>query len=243
MKIYLISFGSRGFENALKRLRNEAIESKFFDEIILYEEKDIFGFLEYHSYFIENNPRGFGCWIWKPHIVLKTLNKIDQGDIIVYLDSGFTINSLGKNRFNEYIDLCISSEFKNVSFMYEEYMENQYTKQDVFNFLNLSDKHKKSGQLIGGCFIIQKCDFTLNLIERYFYTSMNYNLINNKSYSENEKCFIEHRNDQSIFSCLRKQFGTHIIENECDISSHKKEDYMSIDAYKSYPFWATRFRF
>jgi hypothetical protein len=241
MKIYLVSFGTTNYIQSLNRLKKEAIESNFFDEIVIYTENDIPGFMERHNYFIQNCFKGFGCWIWKSYAVFKALQKLEEGDIIMYLDAGCSINKEGKDRFNEYINLCINSQFKNVSFQYKEYMENQYTKQDVINYYNLNENDCSSGQLIGGIFMLQKCSFTQALIEKWMYDSWKYDLINDKIKIKND-VLISHRHDQSLFSCIRKQLGTHSIENESDLGGSKLEEYKNIEVFRSYPFWATRIR-
>jgi hypothetical protein len=239
MKKYFLTFGTENFKESLKRIEKEAKESNFFDEIVIYTEKDIPGFLNYHKYFIENNPKGYGNWIWKPYVTFKLLNKIEEGDILVYLDSGCTINKNGKDRFDEYINLCINSEFKNVSFQYTKYMENQYTKKEVLNYFDLHKEHQNSGQLIGGIFVLQKCKFIQEMVKECLYSCSKYNLIDNRIKNENER-FVAHRNDQSIFSCIRKNNGTVSIKNECDLDGSGIEKYLN--KYDKYPFWATRLR-
>jgi hypothetical protein len=243
MKIYLVSFGSQKFKKTLLRLKDEALKSNFFDDIILYTEDNIPGFINHHKYFIENNPKGFGFWICKSYATFKALNQIKDGDILVYLDAGCSINSFGKDRFNQYIKECINSPYKNISFQYEKYKEIQYTKEDIFNFLNIEQEHKESGQLIGGIFILQKCDFTYNLVEKWLYTCYKYNLIDNSIKLKCDNRFISNRNDQSIFSCLRKKLGTTIIENESDLDDCGNEKYQNNEKFIKYPFWATRLRY
>ena len=43
--------------------------------------------------------RGGGYWIWKLDIIKQAFSKIKENDIIVYLDSGCTLNKSGKKRF------------------------------------------------------------------------------------------------------------------------------------------------
>lgn len=243
MKIHLVSFGSAKFEKTLDRLKNEALNSGFFDNVITYKENDIPGFINYHSYFIENNPKGFGYWICKSYATFKALNSIEEGDILVYLDAGCSLNSLGRERFDEYIEMCINSPFKNLSFQYEKYKEIQYTKEELFQYLDIEDKDKESGQLIGGIFILQKCDYTLDLVEKWLYTCYKYNLIDNKIRMKCDDSFIGHRNDQSIFSCLRKKYGTTSILQESDLNGSSLEIYQNNKKFLKYPFWASRLRY
>jgi hypothetical protein len=40
--------------------------------------------------------RGGGYWIWKPYIIKKHLDKINDNDILIYMDAGCSININGK---------------------------------------------------------------------------------------------------------------------------------------------------
>lgn len=239
MKIHFVSFASSNLILTLKRIESEAKKCNFFDQIHTYTEKDIPEFMEQHNDFIYKNKKGFGYWIWKPYIVLKVLNTIEEGDILVFLDAGCSINSKGKDRFNEYVNMCINSEYKNICFQYTHYTEIQYTKKAVLEHLNVPIEHQNSGQLIGGVFMLQKCDFTKKLIEEYYNNCCIYNLLNDEILENENKDFIANRHDQSIFSCIRKIYGTVYIKNECDILTETDIDKNS---YLNCPFWAIRIR-
>ena len=43
------------------------------------------------------NPRGSGYWIWKSQIILQTLEKMEKNDMLIYIDSGSTLNIRGGN--------------------------------------------------------------------------------------------------------------------------------------------------
>ena len=48
--------------------------------------KEILSFIQAH------NQRGAGYWIWKPYIIWKTLQDVEDGDIVCYIDSACLIN-------------------------------------------------------------------------------------------------------------------------------------------------------
>src|ERR1035437_10409977 len=100
--IYFISFASTICKNSLVRIKQQAINSNFFDEVRVMDELSLEPeILKYCT----DNQRGFGYWIWKPILIKKTLLDIDYNDIIVYADAGCTINSNAVSRFQEYVDL------------------------------------------------------------------------------------------------------------------------------------------
>ena len=95
--ITFITFANSKFMNT-SRIIKQAKESKMFDDIISKNELDIKEFINKHSKFIKNNPRGYGFWIWKPKIILDTILKLTENDILVYADAGVYINKDGKKK-------------------------------------------------------------------------------------------------------------------------------------------------
>ncbi len=221
-QIHFVTFGdSTKFQKSVNLITQEALDSNFFDQVHPYTEINLNqDFLNKHLHFMKYS-RGFGYWIWKPQVILQTLEKINDGDIILYADSGCKINKEGKQRLQEYIDLVNKSPFDNLSFelTYNEpnntqssHLEKTWTKGDL---LNLFPIDKNSPQLMGTVFLIKKTDFIINLVKQWLSLceQNNYHLItDSRSFSPNEHGFIEHRHDQSLWSVLRKYKGTHIIK-------------------------------
>jgi hypothetical protein len=95
-----------------------------------------------------------------------------------------------------------------------------------------------SGQLVGGIFIIRRCEHTINIVNKWYEGCCNYHLIDDSpSNITNDESFIENRHDQSIFSIIRKKYGTEMTETD--------ETYFGADWNTSgydFPFWAKRLR-
>lgn len=101
MKIFFLTFGgpTKNYHDAVERLCNQAKQMNIFDEIIGMTEKDLQNDEEFwfkHSDFINNNSKGYGYWLWKPYIIKKTLEKMNDEDILLYLDCGCELNYLAK---------------------------------------------------------------------------------------------------------------------------------------------------
>ena len=236
-----ISFGgpTSDFHNTLKRICNEAKHFDYFDEIIGLTEKDLMGdtdFWNKNKEFILKNSKGYGYWIWKPYLINKELEKMNDGDILVYADAGCKINKNGKKRFLEYIEILNNDkdDYGVISFQldYEEYM---YTKNKIFEYFNFNDEIKNSYQFLAGIQIIKKNKHSVELLKRWSETSSNYELINN-NLSENECAkFRDNRNDQSIFSILVKIYGSIIINDETSFNNVNDEI--------NYPLLAKRIKY
>lgn len=217
------SFGdSVNFKNALRTIENEAKNLNIFDKIYIYNETKLDNsFLEKHLSFMKSNRRGFGYWIWKPQVIKQTFATLKDGDTIVYADSGCRLNKSGLNRLLEYKSLCENSESKNVSFPLSyrfnldgsksSHFEKLWTKGDVYNMFDLKDK--EPAQLVGGIFLITKCDKTVEMVDKWLSLAENYhNIDDSPSVIPNNPGFKEHRHDQSLWSVIRKHYGTEMLE-------------------------------
>ena len=94
-----------------------------------------------------------------------------------------------------------------------------------------------SGQLVGGIFVLRKCPRTCDLINKYYELSQDYHLIDDTpSVISNDSQFIDHRHDQSLFSLLRKKYGTISIPDETWYPNFRDPQVLN------YPILATRIR-
>ena len=114
-KIILLSFYTKDLVRSSKRLRIQAENLKTYDEINILNEDAI---TSSQKEIIElkktaKTNRGYGYWFWKPLLVLEILNKVEEGDIVHYLDVGCHLNVNGIERFREYIDI-INNENKGI---------------------------------------------------------------------------------------------------------------------------------
>ncbi len=225
VQIHLLSFANRNYYPALVRLEKQAKEFNFdsitfiTDEILQKDET----FWLKHGNFIKKNERGFGYWIWKSYITLKKLQSLKENDILVYVDAGCELNSRGLSRFKEYLDMVKDPP----GILRFELAQNEYcfTKRSLIDFLQISQEHYESKQLVGGIFILRKSKDVVELIKKWYQISQIYDLLNDTPSANNHPEFVEHRHDQSIFSILSKQHGCTIIPDETfffDIAQGKK---------------------
>lgn len=217
MKKYFLTFGdSWNYRKALARIEGEVAAIGFFDGYTICTEQTIPEFIAFHQQFFSENKTGFGFWIWKPYIVGQALDAMEDGDILLYCDSGcqLNVNDRSMKRLREYFDMLAASEHATLSFelIHEE---RAWTKRDCFDYLGM--EVDDSRQLVGGIFLIRKCQAAVDLIAgiNALIANRQYSLFDNSpSVAPNDPSFVEHRNDQSIFSLKRKQAGTLIIPDE-----------------------------
>lgn len=195
MKKYLISFGSKGYENTLNNLKNSALP--YFDEIIMYNETDI-SELKQKFYKHFENGRGFGYWLWKPYLMVKTLNIMNDGDILMYTDATMNFTSSPSKIFEK-------TNNKDVVLFSTEYTNSQFTKYDTFHGLNSTEDKFINGKHVNAAMIlIKKTEKSFLFIKEYLTNCENFNLISDEPNRNgtNYSNFVDHRHDQSILSIL-----------------------------------------
>jgi hypothetical protein len=208
---HFITYGNDNFIKSKERINTEAINSRFFDTCTIYSPIDFDSdFIYKHWIFIENNKRLGGYALWKFYSVLKKLKEIKYNDILVYADAGCTINKYACSYYNQYISILNNSNYDIICIQLQGdyHIEYKWTKNDIFEFLKIEDKHKESCQIMSGIFYCRKTTSLINFFEKlYNICSENYNLIDDSdSITQNHIDFIENRHDQSLFSLLLKQY-------------------------------------
>jgi len=216
-KIHFISYGDQKYNNAKIRIKNQAIETNWFDNIKIYEPNDLtLEFKEQYKDVLEMS-RGGGYWIWKFDIIIQELNKMNDNDILIYCDAGCVINKNGEKRFKEYIDMLNNNEMGIISFQINT-PEKKWTIKEIFNYfkIDINSDIGKSGQLLGGIVLIRKTKH-INIILDKYKNVLEYDryLFTDKYNNEpQDLIFKENRHDQSIFSIIRKIYGCVIISDE-----------------------------
>jgi len=232
-KKFFLSFANENYYDSLNRLKLEAEQMAVFDTILTYTDKDLKKdekFWKNHHNFIENNARGYGYWIWKPYLILKTLQSMNENDILLYLDAGCKLRPQGIERLNQYFSMVQENknDIGNLSFELVDCDEKTWTKMDVFNFLDMNkESYLNTKQTVATILFLKKCNHTMELIYKWYnIISNNYNLIDDSySNSKNDDSFIEHRHDQSIISLLRKKYGTISILDESQKITWSDEEF------------------
>ena len=207
---WFITFGagSPNYYEAGNRLINQANSVELFDKTTLYTDtylKNDIDFWNQHSNFIENNHRGYGYWVWKSYIIKKTMEQMQDGDILLYLDCGCEIDAKQKEEINKHLELVKN---ENIIVTHIGYDEKGWNKMDLIKKLNMLDnKYLYGYQYQASAILFHVCDKTRNLANDWYELSCDYhNIDDTPSITPNVSGFIEHRHDQSIFSLLIKKY-------------------------------------
>ena len=240
MKKHFITYGTNKYYHSKFRLIKQVESLNLFDSVNAYDEKSLtIDFKEKHREVLSNK-HGGGFWIWKLDIIKEKLDKLRDGDFLIYADAGCVINNEGKERLLEYFDMLNKSEYGIISFQMD-HKELNWTTSDVFKYFDVDLKSTiaNSGQIMATILIMQKKPHLLKIIEET-YKVLDYDdkLFTNEYGSvDNKKTqhagFKDTRHDQSIMSVIRKIHGSIILSDET--LSHLPES-------KKWPIWAKRLK-
>ena len=241
-KLYGISYTSRQFNNRYNTITKLGNDCGLFNEFKCFTENDIDNEFKEKYKEVWTMSKGAGYWIWKPYIISKMLEQINENDIVVYIDGGCHINITkeSQERFNEYINMINNSQSGLLRFQLT-HQEKNFTNKKTINYFkdkfNINDEmmntYLESMQCVGGIQLMKKNKYTIQFFKQILeILSDDYKLFTDIYTDTNEK----HRHDQSIMSLLYKHMnGDLIIDDE----TYFKEGFNSTISNK-YPFWATR---
>ena len=124
----------------------------------------------------------------------------------------------------------------------------------MFDFLKIDINSEIAGtpQYVGGIQVIKKCPHSLKILDEYkkvleYDQKFITDFYNNKGQGS---FFRENRHDQSIWSLLKKKYGSILLEKDetffyfttSDGENLSFADYKNVEEKYKYPFWATRDR-
>lgn len=254
MKRYFLTFANSDYDSeVLGRITKEAEDLGLFDEIRALDESCFdASFASYWNGKLKG-VRGYGYWVWKPYILMKTLKEMNDGDTLLYADAGCRLNVKGKKRMLAYYKLLDKSPtgviafrqpehhpFRNKKgkrrFMRNWYIERKWVKGDMIDYFGIRERKDilDTPQLLGGIFFLKKCAESVSLIKSIedLYYSHYYLATDEPSVAPNFPDFEENRHDQAIFSVTFKKANADIL------SSKELEDEASI--VNNHPILALR---
>jgi len=129
MNIHFVTFSNQKYEVHQNNL------DEYSKSLGLNTFKYTFDQIKSTNFYQENQKildreRGCGFCLWKPYIILETLNQIPHDDVVFYMDSADTYEK-------EAIDIVTDSS-KNHSclFLLGSFKNKLYTKRDTFYYMN-----------------------------------------------------------------------------------------------------------
>jgi len=148
---------------------------------------------------------GAGWWVWKPYVILDTMNNVEDGDLILYCDCGDMFSPGLKSYIESNIgeeDLCL--------LLVGNSTNKQFTKRDCFILMDCDEEdYWNSAQLEAGFMVWKVSDRSKEVVSEWLNYCKDLRIINNDPSVLGEEFveFKEHRNDQSIITNLAVREG------------------------------------
>ena len=221
MQVVITSLSDNLYLESRKKLNNSAlrfgatqVQSRSFEE------------LKKSDFYLDNKeildkPKGLGYWLWKPYIILKALESIEHGDIVIYSDCGIEIIK----SIIPLIDICKDQDpvllFGNGNFT-----NATWTKRDCFVLMNCdAESYWYSPHCDAAFSIFRKCDLSIQFLNEWLNYGKDMRIITddaNECGLQNLPEFIEHRWDQSILSLLAQKYQLSLYRMPTQFGNHYK---------------------
>ena len=246
MKKILCTFGNTLLSPGFPQFVKNAEAMGVFDEIYTYTEKDLSKeFRKKWGRYMYPYSKGYGYWCWKPPLIKKTLDRMEDEDILLYTDVGCYLNPNGKERLAEYYDtvekslsgmLGFRSFEKNYNGMPEGLrFEYEWTKGDIFDYFGVRDNEEvtQTTQYEATVMFLKKSPLSMNFVNEWVNViNDNFSLITDEpSKSPNLDGFSENRHDQSIYSMLAKKYKIEAVSTNELIPLGGVMDWAIVDKY------------
>lgn len=259
-RIHLVSFADSRLKGSRRRFRMQATEFGF-QSVTIHSEKTLEkSFRQKHLARLSGEVRGFGYWVWKPHVILSRLKQLPQGHLLVYADVGFHIRSEGMRWFSQYIGALEHSTADFLVFQssipYDRpywdgrwvphLPDSHWTKGDLLDHLGMRDHPEVKEPTIGsGLIFIRNTEQSRQFVENWQRVVADLHLVDDSpSMSPNLEGFVENRHDQAALSLMLKRGDiSKITFNAFDYwfplpgGVYWKSDWSALEES---PFWARR---
>jgi len=168
-QVRLITFGggTNDYRQAAERIVNQAKAFPEINDAISYTESDLdAGFYDLFWDIDHQKTRGFGFWSWKPFLIKRALESLNNGDILIYVDAGAELNSRGHARFVEYLDYTAREDFLCFAMPLQH---RDWCKQAPE--LNLGPEFYFRNQLSAAFLMMRKSSKTIQLVDHWLMLS------------------------------------------------------------------------
>jgi hypothetical protein len=165
--------------------------------------------------------RGAGYWLWKPYIILKTLEQASEGDAIMYLDSDNRVRA----NLTPLLDL-VSDERPIILFRNHGHLNRCWTKRDCFVLMGCdSSKYHESEQIDAAHVLFRNCETSRAFVAEWLSWCEDERILTdtpNTCGLPDTAGFREHRWDQSVLSLLAVKHGLPVFRNPTQHGNHFK---------------------
>lgn len=234
MRKILINFADEAYRKAQSLCTWTGKHIAGFDQVREYSPADIDEAFRQAHRDIFAYKRGCGLWLWKPYLILKTLEQCSENDIVFYCDSGACF-------FRKAAPVFAILERSDIWLSVLPLLERQFTKAETFRLLAAqTSEYTDTPQISGSFAAFRKTADSVAFVEEWLRACCSEQAIAPPQEPEAEPGdFVAHREDQSILSLLAKKHGIRpysdpsqygrlpekYIRKNCTMKYYGKEDY------------------
>lgn len=200
MRKHFITYGNDRFAEAKIRISREAKATGEFDVVCAYGPDDVSEDVKSSELF--SSEKGGGYWCWKPDIIVRELEKMEFGDILVYVDAGCEL--VPGREWKKYWRLL---EGKSLIVQRIYQLNEKWTRRTIVEgFADNPEGWLKKCQFMCGVVFAKKTQDTIDFLREWrAYMIQRPDMVADvppENLSAESNRFIENRHDQSILSAL-----------------------------------------
>jgi hypothetical protein len=212
MKINICFYTNKKYRYIESKLI-EDLTDKGFDKVFNYRSEDVKnGDFYYENKDLLELERGDGYWLWKPKIILESMDKMEYGDVIFYMDAGDSVSDEIVELSKEYF---IKNDYYFTNWNNRRRPQIQHTKRDCFILMNCDEeKYHNTKQIEAGFIAFKKTKEMIELLHEYLFFCKNKYIVSDYEsvFGTEYEQWELHRHDQSILTNL-------IVKNNLSFSN------------------------
>ena len=209
MKSYLINYADQSHHYAQKINIQSGLSVGGFDSVIECGRQHLDeNFVSKNQHILEQT-RGAGYWLWKPYIIHRVLQQLDEEDVLFYSDSGAEFVASAQPLVN----LCTKSEHGVITFHMEPLDTNKevlQTKRDAFILMDCdTEDYKTSWARLASFSVWRKTATSLAVVSDWLSYCQDERILTDipNQLGQEDVRYIVHRHDQSVYSLITKKHG------------------------------------
>lgn len=221
-KIHLCSFSPMHHATMRDMFFDKAKAAGYFDTMNVFDQHSLTT-VDYRMIEVDNKYR-LGPKIAIPYVILESMKRASEGDIVVYasITSKFNKNAHASEAFEVFVQTVQNTSTHRVGFSNFDHPESRFTKGDVLGLFGmLGDEDALMGDQLSSDLIMmgvtnENVDALRTLCDIIKHNDYAY--VHQTSFvEENEDDFYRHNDVTSVMSCFFKRIGIFIFEKADDM--------------------------
>jgi glycosyltransferase involved in cell wall biosynthesis len=227
-RTHVVTFASRDFEGSACYLRHSALHVGGADAVHVFGERDVAGFFDRHPHLLagRGRERGHGWWAWKPHLIGRVLDRVPDGDVVVWVDAAARfVGSVA--RYVDAMDLVDAARGKDVvlfrlgGWLTTDHAIGSWTKPRALDALATElgvdrDVAARRSQVNAGVQVYRASAASRAFVARYADLCTRLDVVadpgSDPAAPDEPRAREDHRHDQSVLSVLALAHGVDVSE-------------------------------